>query len=108
MGYQTDFRLTVDTATVPVCPTCGHIGSLSFEELLCREIGFNPFGEPNKWYEWEEDMRKFSLKYPDVLFTLDGEGEENGDIWTAYFRNGKCQIERAVIQVMPFDPIKLE
>jgi hypothetical protein len=28
------------------------------------------------WYDHEEDLKKFSLLYPDTLFMLTGEGEE--------------------------------
>jgi hypothetical protein len=40
---------------------------------------------------------------PDVLFTLSGEGEESGDIWRKYYKNGKCQTTAAVIQLDDFD-----
>lgn len=44
-----------------------------------------------KWYGHEEDMRELSLRFPDVLFRLDGEGEEAGDKWIKFFRNGRLQ-----------------
>ena len=61
-----------------------------------------------KWYEWEEDLRAFSVKHPDVLFKLHGEGEESEDIWDAYFQNGKMQLCKAQIVIPPFDAGKLE
>ena len=36
-------------------------------------------------------MRDFSLKYPSTLFTLEGSGEEDVDMWIKYFLNGKMQ-----------------
>lgn len=45
--------------------------------------------DDTKWYEHNKDMKEISLKFPDVLFTLNGEGEETGDIWRKYFKNGK-------------------
>src|SRR5690242_6334705 len=60
-----------------------------------------------KWYEHEDDLRAFSTKYPNVLFTLHGEGEENEDIWDKYFLNGKCQVAKAEWTIPPFDPTKL-
>lgn len=60
-----------------------------------------------KWYYWEKDMREFSKKYPSALFTLSGEGGETGDIWKAYFINGKAQIAKARIVIDEFDPKKL-
>lgn len=60
-----------------------------------------------KWYECEDDMRKISNLFPDVLFTLHGEGEESGDLWNAYFRGGKEQYCQAKIIFDEFDPEKL-
>lgn len=45
--------------------------------------------EPCKWYEHDDDMLKASLEHNDVVFILDGEGEESGDVWRAFYLNGK-------------------
>jgi len=29
--------------------------------------------------------------FPNTLFTVDGEREENGDVWRAYFKNGESK-----------------
>ncbi len=42
-----------------------------------------------KWYSSDEDMKNFSKQYPNKLFILEGEGEESGDLWKEYFKNGK-------------------
>jgi hypothetical protein len=42
-----------------------------------------------KWYEYEEDMRAISKAYPEYIFELAGSGEETGDIWRDYYKNGK-------------------
>ena len=34
-----------------------------------------------KWYDWEKDMRILASKFPNVLFILNGNGEELDDIW---------------------------
>lgn len=59
--------------------------------------------EGGKWYEHETEMKEFSLAHPNLLFTLHGEGEENDDIWTKYFLNGKVQVARAQVQIAPFN-----
>lgn len=46
-------------------------------------------GDTAKWYGWETDIKALSAKYPALLFSLEGEGEEAGDIWKAWARNGK-------------------
>ncbi len=53
-------------------------------------------------------MRTMSKHFAEVVFSLSGEGEESGDIWTKYFLNGKMQIEKAEVRVAPFDKSKLK
>ena len=60
-----------------------------------------------KWYDWEEDMRKVSAAFPEVHFTLHGEGEENGDLWYAHFLGGMMQYCPAKIVYDEFDPGQL-
>lgn len=57
-----------------------------------------------KWYEWKEDMIAMSRMFPGVLFKMHGEGEENGDMWDAYFLDGKVQVHKARIVIDPLDP----
>src|ERR1700733_15663509 len=55
--------------------------------------------ESCKWYEHETDMIKYSKQYPELTFALKGEGEEAGDVWIKYFKNGKITTHR------PFDEL---
>jgi len=34
-----------------------------------------------KWYGWEEDMKKLCKLFPNILFILDGDGEDSDDMW---------------------------
>ena len=43
-----------------------------------------------KWYEHEDDMCKLSAMFPDLYFTLEGDGEEFDDFWRKLFHNGQC------------------
>ena len=61
-----------------------------------------------KWYEWEEDMLKLSKLFPSILFKVDGEGEEAGDIWRAFFKNGKRVKYKAEIRLPHFSPDDLK
>ena len=70
-------------------------------------LTYNPFNDQCKWYEHTEDMCRVSKKYPNVIFSLYGNGEEDGDMWVEYFMNGKFQVEKAVITYADFDPEKL-
>ena len=47
--------------------------------------------DETKWYEHEDDMKILSRNHPETLFTLEGTGEETGDYWRKYFKNGKVQ-----------------
>lgn len=42
-----------------------------------------------KWYDYKDAMEEVSRLYPKLVFVLHGEGEEQGDVWTAYFCNGR-------------------
>lgn len=39
-----------------------------------------------KWYNWEEDMTTLAKEFPDVEFRLEGNGEDRGDWWIAFFK----------------------
>jgi hypothetical protein len=108
MGYQTYFQLEVKGPINLTCPTCGHEGEYDHKKLISNFLDYDPFEEPCKWYDINEDMKKYSNQFPDVLFTINGEGEESGDIWCTYFKNGKRQEEIAEIQTAPFDESKLK
>lgn len=106
MGYYTRFEVTIDK------PLRDELGDDDLDNALRDASGGYGFagGETTdscKWYEHETNMRDLSKKYPGVLFTVRGEGEESGDIWTKYFRDGKMQYCKAQIVVAPFDPAKL-
>lgn len=60
-----------------------------------------------KWYEHEKEMRDLSIEFPDILFKLHGEGEENEDVWDKYFMNGKMQYCPVQMLLPPFDKMKL-
>ena len=66
------------------------------------------FNDECKWYEHDEDMKKISLKYPDYIFELYGDGEEYGDLWKTYYKNGKMQGCLAKIRYDDFDVTKLK
>mgnify|MGYP003652940898 CR=1 FL=1 len=92
MGYRTEHELVI------------MIGSNDLIEDLrneCDSAGWalNSFGDsakPCKWYSHENDLKAFSKNHPDALFMLSGKGEENGDAWIEYYRNGKVQVCKAV------------
>lgn len=99
MGYYTNYELEVSKGNDALVEELRN-------ENENAEYAFNEFGSSNdglKWYSHEEDLKNFSCKHPSVLFTLKGEGEENGDIWIKYFLCGKMQKCNASISFEPFN-----
>ena len=64
-------------------------------------------GEGNV-YEHEEDMLKYSKTCPDILFAVEGRGEEHGDHWIKYFKDGKMQRCNAIVSFEEYDPQKMK
>lgn len=46
----------------------------------------------NRWYDSKEDLTALSESCPGVTFELHGDGEETGDLWVAYFRDGVMEL----------------
>lgn len=122
MGYMTRYDLEVegssykeavtgedaDGNTITVFVT-KNVSLTELTQELCRDVGSDYlFSDECKWYDHDDDMKKFSKKYPEFLFILSGEGEESGDIWRKYYKNGKVQVAEAVITYEPFDEGKLK
>lgn len=119
MGYYTHYKLEVDAdgaVTPEPCPTCGADRMVSLDQKIAAEmiegellIGDLISGSDEmKWYQHEEDMKVLSAKYPDVLFTLHGEGEEACDVWVKYFKGGLMQVSKVAVELNEFDPSKLK
>lgn len=118
MGYQTSYSLTVSPgasgdAIEDFVQGLGYPGMLD-ESVSWRnyalEYNGNGVWYPSdnvKWYEHDAFMVSLSLKFPNVLFTLSGEGEEAGDLWRSYYKNGKHQLCDAVITYPEYDESKM-
>lgn len=102
MGYYTQFKLKIVEGDGSLPDHEEEIGELS-------NYGPGLFdGEELKWYRHEEDMHAHSKKYPDILFSLEGKGEEQGDHWIKYFKDGKMQRCSAIISFEEYDPQKMK
>jgi len=105
MGYDTAYNLEISDNTkldtvVGCLKELEVIGYALDENLSCYD--------PVKWYSRNADMLSVSLKFPEVLFSLNGEGEESGDIWVAYYLDGKTYEDKAIISLPPFNIDKLK
>lgn len=116
MGYYTKFKLTISKYIGEKAdPSETRInGDSIIKQLRESSIGarcaFDCYGETlddTKWYDSTKEMIAFSLKHPDILFKLEGEGEESGDIWISYFLNGKQQYCKGIVTFEEFNPEKL-
>jgi hypothetical protein len=107
MGYCTSFNLKVHEGNRSINYILEQVEG-KFEDL---EWAVDMSGDTNdsvKWYDHEEDMKELSKIYPEVVFKLKGEGEEGGDIWVKYFKNGQMQDCPAKISFDEFDENKLK
>lgn len=91
MGYYTDYRLRVEGSGAAYDKLMKEKDNIIFSDYdwnLGRWLEEH-HGENCKWYDYETDMQQLSREWPNVLFILEGDGEEAGDLWKAWFRNGK-------------------
>lgn len=106
MGYNTNFTIiTPKEAKITEEILQEACSDYYFEEVLegVRFVSEDSF----KWYDYNDDMKKLSKKkkYKDMLFSVEGEGEDSGDIWKAYYKNGKsCHTHARIV----FDDFKEE
>ena len=57
----------------------------------------NTLNEECKWYDYFSDMSILSGEFPEVKFTIYGDGEDSDDKWVAYFYGGKGEFAQAEI-----------
>lgn len=92
-------------------PTSDEIIKLFREECEDASYALDEDGscyESCKWYDHEVQLKAFSKKHPEVLFKLKGEGEESGNLWIKYFKNGKMQVAEAKIIFEEYNESKLK
>lgn len=102
------------------CPICSRkLKKIDVTDVVDKYLSENPvYGQRSvydinqmnecKWYSYENDMKELSKKFPNILFTLSGKGEESFDIWRRYYLNGKFQHCPAKITFDEFDETKLK
>ena len=105
MGYYTRYKLSVEAGKQLTAAVERHINDDEDGYLNCAYN--HDDSDTMKWYDWEQDMRTLSGKFPGVLFQLDGEGEESGDVWRAHFYDGKMQHQTLEPRWDEFDVEKL-
>lgn len=92
MGYYTDYNLSVQGAGGKEDEIEERIQEISGYTGLTFSDTYNC-----KWYDCFKDMEAVSLEFPKATFYVDGEGEEQGDMWKAIFKNGKKKVVKPQI-----------
>lgn len=91
MGYYTNYELEVEGSGPVYDKFMREIDNIVVArdnyDLDVRKLMDGGYDEM-KWYEHDEDMKQMSSEWPNMLFILKGAGEERGDVWKAWYRNG--------------------
>lgn len=103
MGYSTRYELTAERLPMPD-PAEALAALVKANEnaryCLCEDGTSNASG---RWYKHEADLMDHSKRYPGIVFTLRGDGEEQGDLWEKDFCNGRMVERKAVVAIPPPD-----
>ncbi len=102
MSYYTEYTLSAKGGNINYEEV-----QKKLEEISGCKIKFDR-NYPCKWYRHEKDMKVISKIYPDILFILEGIGEESEDMWMKYFKNGKMQVCKAEIVFPAFNEDLME
>jgi len=106
MGYYTSFTMTTDGGDD------GAINNYLVNQIWHGTIYALEYdndhnwyaSDTQKWYEHDSDMKELSKQFPEVLFTLTGEGEDTGDVWRTWYRGGEIISEWALDVTIPTNP----
>lgn len=109
MGYYTYYELEVKKDGMELNDVLASAIYKKAEEL---DLAFVDVFDENlqswdtrKWYDHDEDMLRLSEEFPDLLFTLFGDGEESTDFWYADYQNGKTKFRPGEVVYPDFDDV---
>lgn len=100
MGYYTRYDIRILDST----PTDTEAVILALEKVS-GYVGLS--GERIKWYAHESDCLQVSRAFPDITIRLYGEGEEQGDVYVKFFKNGMMEVHKPEEWVPPEVPDRL-
>lgn len=106
MGYLTDYKIKLPGLTHKYHKIRTSLFSKTSYQFSINYLS-NSLGITDvSWYTYDKDIKNLSEEYPDTLITVKGNGETNGDMWVAYFKNGKSYRVAANINYPEFDEKK--
>ncbi len=103
MGYRTEYTLDVIKGPKGLINELRKISDNASCSIDCEGITLCE----TKWYNHEIDLREFSKLSPEVVFKLEGLGEDRSDSWVKYFKNGLVQESIAKVTYDEYDENKL-
>ncbi len=115
MGYYTDYIVSANVSKlapderINLYTALGALDIFGYdlEEYTERDDYFEFSISEITWYEHETDMREISKRYPEIIFKVEGHGEDYEDIWIEYYKAGKMQYCPAIITYDDFNEDKL-
>lgn len=106
MGYYTHYTLTVVSGPHKYKEDVVVETIREFDDYAAWAL--HEDGDDTKWYSHYEDMLKYSKLFPEDVLMVHGEGEESGDIWWEFFKNGEGYHVDVEYIVPVFDENQLE
>jgi len=100
MSYHTWFILEIDPMDEEI-----------YDEVVNYSAESKYALSQNKACEWDDHeklLRYLSKKRPKYLYVLHAEGQDNGDMWTKYFKGGKMQFAPAEVTFPDFNEKELK
>ncbi len=113
MGYYSRFALKVERDESMPTPAEAIAYLRDSSESAATALNENGGMEESvKWYDAVDDLKVLSQQFPHLVFTLDTEGEEAGDIQRHFFRRGesfggKAEIRLPDISDAPWEKTEL-
>lgn len=120
MGYQSNFEVRVlpmrppDPNVVRYYPETPLLKQVS--EAINAEVGWGLSRYPPDadylsiyditWYEFENDFRAVSQRFPNAVLEVTRYGEDDGDIERRFFHNGRAEGGKAEIR-FPSNPVEV-
>lgn len=101
MGYYTRYDIRILDAKTPA-ETDAVLAAL---EKVSGYVGLTEGAI--KWYAHEADCLQVSREFPGITIRLYGEGEEQGDVYVKFFKNGMMEVHKPDAWVPPEVPDRL-
>ena len=115
MGYYTDYEMIPARYNPGILSQDKYLTIEAFiEEGIkvdgCSYLSDVWYGRGNTltWHDHRKDMARFSIVFPNTLFTLWGHEQEVDEQWKEYYFGGKCQVALAIIIYPEFDKEQLK